>query len=574
MIDTDELATWMDEKGLGVGEPIESELVAGGTQNEIYGIRRGEVHGALRIPPDTAPETRDAGILREWRIIEALDGTDVPHTRAIAVCEDQSVLGRTFYLMGFVDGWSPMNTDGWPAPFDTDVAARAGLAFELVDGIALLSKVDWQAKGLQDLGRPDGFHERQVDRWTTFLERIKGRDAARLRRRQPAWLREHKPLDFTPGLMHGDYQFANVMYEHGAPARLAAIVDWEMGTVGDPKLDLAWVVNSWPEDPDAGEAGISYVDMKGMPGRTAVLDRYSEVFRPSGRRHRLLLRARQVEARRGARAGVPTGRRQHHRCRPSVRWCSTSWPAPPSWPSRATTAREPGGGPVATVGVVSTARGSVRPVRSLTCAPPSVPCTAAPAWCASTSCRHRCRGTASCASECTPPPSTSPTCSSWRTSTRSRCRRPSCRAASWRESWTRSAPGCTAWRSATASSGPAMVGAFAQEVVLPTGSVQPVPDGIDLRDAAAFGVAHRTAYHVLRSVCCGAARRGARRARRTVAGWAWPRSSSGPPGRLGHGGGVVGGQARGGRVVRRDPPRRSPGRGPAGGAPRAPAGWQ
>src|SRR6059058_5843792 len=71
MIDTDKLATWMDEKGLAVGEPIEAELVAGGTQNEIYGIRRGDVHGALRIPPATAPETRDAGILREWRIIEA-----------------------------------------------------------------------------------------------------------------------------------------------------------------------------------------------------------------------------------------------------------------------------------------------------------------------------------------------------------------------------------------------------------------------------------------------------------------------------------------------------------------------
>jgi aminoglycoside phosphotransferase (APT) family kinase protein len=76
--------------------------------------------------------------------------------------------------------------------------------------------------------------------------------------------------------MHGDYQFANVMYEHGAPARLAAIVDWEMGTVGDPKLDLAWVVNGWPEDTDE-PSGITYVDMKGMPSRTAVLDRYAEV---------------------------------------------------------------------------------------------------------------------------------------------------------------------------------------------------------------------------------------------------------------------------------------------------------
>jgi aminoglycoside phosphotransferase (APT) family kinase protein len=307
MIDGERLTTWMDERGLGPkGEPVELAFVSGGTQNEIYEIRRGDLHAALRIPPPSAPESRDAGILREWRIIEALDGTDVPHTAAIASCEDQSVLGRSFYVMGFVDGWSVMNTDGWPAPFDTDLEAREGLAYELVDAIALLSKVDWQAKGLQDLGRPDGFHERQVDRWTTFLERIKGRELPGFDE-AAAWLRAHKPIDFIPGLMHGDYQFANVMYEHGAPARMAAIVDWEMGTVGDPKLDLGWVVNSWPEDPDA-EAGISYVDMKGMPSRSKVLARYAET---SGRQHRLLLRPRQVEARGGARAGVPACWRQH-----------------------------------------------------------------------------------------------------------------------------------------------------------------------------------------------------------------------------------------------------------------------
>jgi aminoglycoside phosphotransferase (APT) family kinase protein len=91
-------------------------------------------------------------------------------------------------------------------------------------------------------------------------------------------LRAHRPLDFVPGLMHGDYQFANVMYRHGAPARLAAIVDWEMGTVGDPKLDLAWMMQSWPEDTSTPEAAsASYVDMTGMPSRSALLAHYAEV---------------------------------------------------------------------------------------------------------------------------------------------------------------------------------------------------------------------------------------------------------------------------------------------------------
>jgi aminoglycoside phosphotransferase (APT) family kinase protein len=278
VIDVERLATWMDEAALpGKGEPLEAGYVSGGSQNEIYEIRRGELHAALRIPPPPAPESRDAGILREWRIIEALDGTDVPCTPAIGMCADTSVLGRPFYLMGFVDGWSPMNTDGWPSPFDTDLEARRGLAYQLVEGIALLGNVDWRARGLHDLGRPDGFHERQVDRWTAFLERIRGRDLPGFDV-AAAWLREHRPIDFVPGLMHGDYQFANVMFEHGAPARLAAIVDWEMGTVGDPKLDLGWMVQGWPENPDApDDGGFSYVDMRGMPSRTEVIDHYSKV---------------------------------------------------------------------------------------------------------------------------------------------------------------------------------------------------------------------------------------------------------------------------------------------------------
>jgi aminoglycoside phosphotransferase (APT) family kinase protein len=277
VIDVDRLATWMDAEGLEPGAPIEHQFISGGTQNDIYEIRRGDLHGALRIPPPEAPAPRDDGIMREWRIIDALRGTDVPHTEAIAACDDQSVLGRAFYMMGFVDGWSPMGVDDWPAPFDTDMAARQGLAYELVDGIALLSRVDWNAKGLETLGRPDGFHERQVERWTAFLERIKGREIPGFDE-AAAWLRAHKPLDYIPGLMHGDYQFANVMYRHGGPARLAAIVDWEMGTVGDPKLDLAWVVQSWPEDTSGGDGTVGgYVDMTGMPSRSEVLARYAEV---------------------------------------------------------------------------------------------------------------------------------------------------------------------------------------------------------------------------------------------------------------------------------------------------------
>jgi aminoglycoside phosphotransferase (APT) family kinase protein len=278
--DFDRLAAWMDAQGLpGAGAPLEHDFISGGSQNEIYELKRGDLHCVIRIPPAFAPPDRDNGILREWRIVEALDGTDVPHTKAVAVCEDPSVVGRTFYLMGFIDGWSPMGMVDkvWPEPFESDLGARAGLGYELARGIALLSKVDWRAKGLQDLGRPDGFHERQVERWTRFFERIKGRDLPGIEVASE-WLATHKPIDYIPGLMHGDYQFANVMFEYGAPAKLAALVDWEMGTVGDPKLDLGWMVQGWPDDTASDDARASgYVNMQGMPTRDQVVAHYAEV---------------------------------------------------------------------------------------------------------------------------------------------------------------------------------------------------------------------------------------------------------------------------------------------------------
>jgi aminoglycoside phosphotransferase (APT) family kinase protein len=275
-LDTVRLGAWMDSIGLpDAGAPITVAPISGGSQNEIYEIRRGDFHAALRKPPATAAAGRNEGILREWRIIEALDGTDVPHTAAYGVCTDATVLGGTFYLMGFVDGWSPMaHRERWPDPFHTDATARAGLAYQLVEGVARMSAVDWQAKGLGDLGRPDGFHDRQVDRWLSFYDRVKtrelpGMDVA------TQWLRTHRPLDFVPGIMHGDYQFANVMYRHGAPAQLAAIIDWEMGTIGDPKLDLGWVVQTWP-DSATEKVNITYVDTRDMPTRQQLIDHFAK----------------------------------------------------------------------------------------------------------------------------------------------------------------------------------------------------------------------------------------------------------------------------------------------------------
>ncbi|HEY3631908.1 MAG TPA: phosphotransferase family protein [Jatrophihabitantaceae bacterium] len=276
-IDLARLAAWLDERALpGAGEPIAVRFVAGGSQNEIFEVRRGTARMALRKPPQDALPTRDEGIRREWRILAALGGTDVPHAKAHALCDDPDVLGRPFYLMDFVDGWSPMGEpDGLAEPFRSEPALRAELAYQLVDGVARLGVVDWRAAGLSGLGRPDGFHDRQVDRWLAFFAKAEGRPGLDGMDTATAWLRAHRPIDFVPGLMHGDYQFANVMFGHGAPGRLAAIVDWEMGTIGDPKLDLAWALRDWPAsgEPVSGD----YIDLRGMPARDALVQHYAEV---------------------------------------------------------------------------------------------------------------------------------------------------------------------------------------------------------------------------------------------------------------------------------------------------------
>lgn len=276
LIDPEALARWMDARKLpGSGSPVELRHIAGGASNEIFEVKRGDVRMALRRPPRKIPKGRNESMLREYRVLHALADTDVPHARAIAVNEDTSVMdGACFYLMDFVDGWSPMShTAQWPSPFHGDPELKRGLAYELVEGCARLGRVDWRAKGLGDFGKPDGFLERQADRWMAALASYKIRELPGIEK-AAAWLRGYTPKGYRPGILHGDYQFANVMYHHGAPARLAAIVDWEMATIGDPRLDLAWILMSWP-NPDEPRPATGYVDLSDMPSRDDLMARYS-----------------------------------------------------------------------------------------------------------------------------------------------------------------------------------------------------------------------------------------------------------------------------------------------------------
>jgi aminoglycoside phosphotransferase (APT) family kinase protein len=270
-IDTGALARWMDAQNLpGSGEPLTARYISGGASNEIFALQRGDIRMALRKPPAKVPKGRNEIMLREYRVLAALNDSDVPHPEGIAVCEDTAVLGACFYIMGHIDGWTPMGD--LPPPFDTDPRLRAAMANELVDAIAKLGQVDWRAAGLGDFGKPQGFLERQVDRWLAHLANIQFRELPGLSE-AAQWLRRHTPRSFKSGIIHGDYQFANVMFHHGNEAKLAAIVDWEMATIGDPLLDLAWILMTWP-DPDEDRSS-GYVDFTGMPSRAELMQRYA-----------------------------------------------------------------------------------------------------------------------------------------------------------------------------------------------------------------------------------------------------------------------------------------------------------
>jgi len=276
LLDPEKLGRWMDTQHLGeTGKPVESRLIVGGNQNAIFEVSRGDQRWILRRPPRIVPPGRNESMEREFRVLQALAGSDVPHPEVHALCTDQSVLGGTFYLMQAIDGWSYGVKDVWPAPYDTDLAARHHLAYELVGGIAKLRVVDWQARGLEGFGRPDGFHERQVDRWYAHLEKFRFRDIPGLEV-AGEWLRANRPTEWTPGLMHGDYAFPNVLFSRDVPADLAAIVDWEMATIGDPLLDLAQLLMKWPEPGEQPDEAAMF-DLSDMPSPGELVEHYERV---------------------------------------------------------------------------------------------------------------------------------------------------------------------------------------------------------------------------------------------------------------------------------------------------------
>jgi aminoglycoside phosphotransferase (APT) family kinase protein len=271
-VDLGVLATWMDSRGLGEGPLHHPTLITGGTQNILLRFERAGRAYVLRRPPVHKRANSDETMRREARVLGAIADTAVPHPGLIAAEPDPDVLGAAFYLMEPIDGFNP--TLGLPEPFVSDISWQHEMGLSMADAIAALSAVDHEAVGLGDLGRSDGWAERQVGRWRKQLDGYSelpgypGPDLPGVDR-LGEWLEEHRPTRIRPGLMHGDFHFGNVLIRFDRPA-LAAMVDWELVTVGDPLLDLGHLLATWPHE----GAAVS-VDAPGLPTIDEVIARYS-----------------------------------------------------------------------------------------------------------------------------------------------------------------------------------------------------------------------------------------------------------------------------------------------------------
>jgi aminoglycoside phosphotransferase (APT) family kinase protein len=195
--------------------------------------------------------------------------------RVLAVCDDPAVIGAPFYVMERLDG--DVVTDAVPAALD-DEAGRRAMGEELVDALVTVHAVDWRGAGLDGFGRPDGYLERQLKRFGGLWERNRTRDLPAMER-VARWLGEHMPASPAATVVHGDYRIGNVMYAAGAPARLVAIFDWEMSTIGDPLADLGYLCTFWV-DRDDPPAGIfeqhAVTRLRGFPTRGELVARYEE----------------------------------------------------------------------------------------------------------------------------------------------------------------------------------------------------------------------------------------------------------------------------------------------------------
>ena len=275
-IDPEAVARVLDPVVGGLGGPLQASLIAGGRSNLTYVIGDGVREWVLRRPPlaHVLPTAHD--MAREYRVMSALGPTAIPVPEMILFCSDHDVLGVDFYVMERVHGH--IVRDRIPADYPDTAPTRRAMSEALIDTLAQLHEVEPAGVGLEGFGRPAGYLERQVRRWWQQWEASKTRELPaieELRRRLEAGLPEQSPA----GIVHGDYRLDNTLLAPGDPARIAAILDWEMCTLGDPLADLGLLMVYWSDrdDPrDVSSAGLSPLTaQEGFLSRGELVEAYA-----------------------------------------------------------------------------------------------------------------------------------------------------------------------------------------------------------------------------------------------------------------------------------------------------------
>ncbi|MCU1486810.1 MAG: putative aminoglycoside phosphotransferase [Actinomycetia bacterium] len=226
-----------------LGGDVTVEQVSGGSSNLTYRVRHGDDDWILRRPPLSHVLATANDMKREHTVQAALHATDVPVPKVIRFCDDTSVLGAPFYLMERLDG-IVFNDASDVAHLDE--AQSLAATYELVDVLARLHAVDPEAVGLGSFGKPTGFVTRQVGRWSTQWEKSKQRELPEIDE-VARILAAAIPPEGAASIVHGDYSFNNTMFRRDQPARMQAVLDWEMSTLGDPLTDVGMVAMYWTE---------------------------------------------------------------------------------------------------------------------------------------------------------------------------------------------------------------------------------------------------------------------------------------------------------------------------------------
>jgi aminoglycoside phosphotransferase (APT) family kinase protein len=267
----DPLLDFLERSGLAAPTDLSAIPIGDGHSNVTFALSTDVV---LRRPPrgPLPPSAHD--VLREARLLKALAPTPVRAPKVLAVSDDVSIIGSPFYVMEKIDG--DVITDSIPEPLDNPTE-RARAASELVDSLVELHAVDWQQVGLEGFGKPTGYLERQLRRFTGLWEHNRTRELEQVEQ-VGSWLAANIPESPPATIVHGDYRLGNTMFARTAPARLLAILDWEMATIGDPLADIGYMMLHWVQaDEASGRFTLqSVTDRPGFPTRQELIALYEE----------------------------------------------------------------------------------------------------------------------------------------------------------------------------------------------------------------------------------------------------------------------------------------------------------